>query len=683
MNQPSAERLYHLLPAIYRQRDAAEGEPLRALLAVMETELQAIEADIEGLYENWFIETCEEWVVPYIADLLGVSNLSDQESTRLSHRSYVANTIAYRRRKGTPAILENITMDVANWRSKVVEGFEGVSVTQPVNHVRADKGRTLDIRNKSVLDQLNSPFDAASHTVDVRRITSQYSIQGQSNVLNLGLFVWRLQSYPIRNSPAAYVSEGCYTVHPLKRDMPLFNRPQTKTDITQRTEVIHLPCPLSVETLAADLKEYTARYKELNQQPPNSNFYGPDRSFNITRNGRAVLPNQLVSLRLEDWQRPALEAGQVAIDVERGRLVLPDSDQDTALSVSYCYGFSSDLGGGPYDRQQTLANLADSDWLQTVAVNNSLERVLADWRTSAKSKGVIQILDNGVYGSRTITLPASSQLTLESADGNRPAIQSPQIVIEAAEAGASLILNGFLLKGSLIIRGNLNLTLIHCTVLGGIEADQNVNLQATIAYSIVGPLRLPDQRAILTIQDSIVDSRPDATTIAEKANTFAIAADEAGTSGPVTTLERTTVFGQVNLGELPLASNVIFTAPVTVQRQYSGGIRFSYIPSDSATPPRYRCQPDLWLHQPAQETSSNDRDRLLQPIPRFTSVTYGEPGYAQLSQHCAQEISTGADDGSEMGVFHLLHQPQRRAYLQLNLEEYVPSGLDIGIFYIT
>ncbi|WP_267876476.1 MULTISPECIES: hypothetical protein [Moorena] len=39
MNQ-STERLYNLLPAIYRQRDFAQGEPLRALLAVMEKELQ-------------------------------------------------------------------------------------------------------------------------------------------------------------------------------------------------------------------------------------------------------------------------------------------------------------------------------------------------------------------------------------------------------------------------------------------------------------------------------------------------------------------------------------------------------------------------------------------------------------------------------------------------------------------
>ena len=49
-----------------------QGEPLRALLAVIEGELERIEADTAVLYDNWFIETCDEWVVPYIGDLLGV-----------------------------------------------------------------------------------------------------------------------------------------------------------------------------------------------------------------------------------------------------------------------------------------------------------------------------------------------------------------------------------------------------------------------------------------------------------------------------------------------------------------------------------------------------------------------------------------------------------------------------------
>ena len=66
------ERLYRLLPEFLRNRDLEQGEPLRALLAVVEGELERIEADTAVLYDNWFIETCDEWVVPYIGDLLGV-----------------------------------------------------------------------------------------------------------------------------------------------------------------------------------------------------------------------------------------------------------------------------------------------------------------------------------------------------------------------------------------------------------------------------------------------------------------------------------------------------------------------------------------------------------------------------------------------------------------------------------
>jgi hypothetical protein len=69
------ERLYDLLPAIYRIRDAEEGEVLRALLSVIEEEMQALEQDIARLYEDLFIETCDEWVIPYIGDLLGVHDV--------------------------------------------------------------------------------------------------------------------------------------------------------------------------------------------------------------------------------------------------------------------------------------------------------------------------------------------------------------------------------------------------------------------------------------------------------------------------------------------------------------------------------------------------------------------------------------------------------------------------------
>ena len=65
------DRLYNLLPQYIRARDNAQGEPLRGLLAVISEQVEVVEADIRQLYENWFIETCDDWVVPYIADLVG------------------------------------------------------------------------------------------------------------------------------------------------------------------------------------------------------------------------------------------------------------------------------------------------------------------------------------------------------------------------------------------------------------------------------------------------------------------------------------------------------------------------------------------------------------------------------------------------------------------------------------
>ena len=81
MNAPlhsmSAERLYRLLPAVHRLRDAEQGEPLRALLGLMARELQVLEENLEQLYDDQFIETCQEELAPYIGDVIGYRPLRD------------------------------------------------------------------------------------------------------------------------------------------------------------------------------------------------------------------------------------------------------------------------------------------------------------------------------------------------------------------------------------------------------------------------------------------------------------------------------------------------------------------------------------------------------------------------------------------------------------------------------
>ena len=191
----NADELYALVPAVHRQRDAARGEPLRALLAVLAEQGALVEDDIAALYENWFIETCDEWVVPYVAGQVAVRGLREiGEGVPFSRRALVANTIGYRRRKGTASVLEQLAFDTTGWRAVAVEFFQRLGWTQHVNHVRPGAGGTAHLRPADAAAHAGGPFDAHARTADVRSIAAG---RGRHNVSHLGLFLWRLQAYRV------------------------------------------------------------------------------------------------------------------------------------------------------------------------------------------------------------------------------------------------------------------------------------------------------------------------------------------------------------------------------------------------------------------------------------------------------------------------------------------------------
>jgi len=117
-------------------------------------------------------------------------------------------------------------------------------------------------------------------------------------------------------------------------------------------------------------------------------------------------------------------------------------------------------------------------------------------------------------------------------------------------------------------------------------------------------------------------------------------------------------------------------------------MRFCYVTPGSRTPRRYRCQPDL-VEQVVRAALPNEETGITERIererrrvrPRFNTVRYGSPAYAQLALSCDEEITRGADDESEMGAFHDLFQPQRAANLAARLDEFAPAKMDIGIIY--
>ncbi|HEB78745.1 MAG TPA: hypothetical protein ENI90_09495 [Methylothermaceae bacterium] len=696
------ERLYRLLPALYRIRDLEQGEALRALLAIFEAELEAMERNIEDLYENHFIETCAPWAIPYIGDLLGVSPLHALEDTEVHNlRAYVANTLGYRRRKGTATVLEQLARDVTGWPARAVEFFQRLATTQQVNHVRLSSRATVDLREGNALELLNGPFETATHTVEVRRIETG---RGRYNIPNVGLFLWRLQAYPLHRARAREIEGNWgFTFHPLGLDAPLFNRPRTETEITHLAEETHVPAPLRRRALREDLEQGGKRY-----------FSDPS-VLRVWRGEDEVSREELCIGDLSQWRRVT---GKVVVDPELGRIAFPDEPE--AVYVSYAYGFSADVGAGPYDRSEALAEYLSRPVSWQVGVTRdseiggdniyrSLSEAVAAWNDQPPGTvGVVALLDSDRYdenleGDLVIRIAESSLLVIIAAQwpadetgqrkpgvlvprGVRPHIRGRISVrgeasSESADAGR-LILDGILLEGELnVLIGDLGrLDLGHCTLVSTTEDRQCLRVNASSADSrkrndrleinlsrilAVGSVTLPDTVPKLGLEKSAVDHPGEAAVRAP---------------GSQVAIGSTTVLGKLEAKWLE-ASNSLFTEPVSVERRQDGCVRFSYVLPGSVTPGRYRCQPDLAL----EEASDNaDRQRIrnrLRPI--FTATSHGHPGYLQLDERCAGEIRTGGQKDGEMGVFHFLYQSRRIANLETTLAEYLPFGLEAGIKFMT
>jgi len=735
---------------IRRQLDEIKRGPLKALIDVIAQQAQVMEADIAQLYENWFIETCEDWVVPYIGDLLSVRGLhSDSAEAVFSQRARVANTLAYRRRKGTATVLEQLAYDTTGWRARAVEFFELLGTTQHYNHVRLHNLRTPDLRRTNELELLDTAFDKIAHTADVRHIGND---RGHHNIPNIGIFLWRLQSYPVKRSTAYSANgtlAGCYTFSPLGYDTPLFNRLQAETEITHLAEEINVPGLLRRRPLHDELE--ARRQAVVDGETPKYTYFddrqnkNPQPVFEIFLDGSstAVPSEEILICNLDKWRLPPdkkeygrLKTGElvelpikVAVDPVKGRLAFPKGVEPKQVQVSYAYGFSGDVGGGPYNRRASVDPVLSGEVDWQVGVSNEVKAVpgeifaavaeaVKEWNLKSASPdvkvGVIALMDSCSYkeGNIEINIPEGKQLVIVAADGREedepggsseekhrllrgqlhPNELRPHLLgsleVKGTEAKNSdtpgqLVLDGLLVEGNLsVLPGNLgSLRVAHCTLVperGGLKVEsRNERLKIDLVRSICGPITLTAAVSKLVVKESIIDNAGGQAINAEKT--------------PLE-LQKSTVFGEI-VGLSIEASDCIFTEKIEMMRRQEGCVRFSYIPEESKTPRRFRCQPDLEISRQVSEakeqgdisqTEEDIKKAILEwLVPAFTSTEYGHHAYAQLSRSCPLLIRTGAEDGSEMGVFSFLKQPQRLASLRTCIDQYLRFGLEAGLIFVT
>jgi hypothetical protein len=390
--------LYDRLPEIYRIRDEEQSPPgqLKSYLALVEAAFGAIHENIEALYHDLFIETCDEWVIPYIGDLLGTTHLKGESWTL---RADVADTIALRRRKGTLGAIAQLTYDLTRWGVHCVELRENLVWNQHLNHQRPDmggeppykfatrhtviRGGTVTLRDPAMLSLLNSPFDPFAHTADLKP-----PILGniRYNLPNLAIFLWRLAAYRVGVSKP--VSRGVHVrdatidlskfpnaaafivrfdVHPLGEPLRLFNinrfdpnlRPPVVSVIDETPSPIPTPRLTSKSAAGAPEKYVTVE------------TYNPTNvSLNAIEIGETGLQLHLPEpfsktgwtfrgANLCAWENglnPPLENREIAIDPIIGRIAIGVNDNNEAnalvnqLLLTYTYGAVGSVGAHPISR---------------------------------------------------------------------------------------------------------------------------------------------------------------------------------------------------------------------------------------------------------------------------------------------------------------------------------------------
>lgn len=239
-----AQRLYARVPAHYRAFDEERDQPLLALLRLIGRQAADIRRDMDDLWDNFFIETCEDWIVPYLGALVGTNLLAHPVGQ--SNRLDVARTVEWRRSKGTPAMLRALAEAISGWPTDLAEFFQALGWSQNLNHLRLGHPLTADIRDPYRLSRLGHADDPFAHAADFRptrlldqaRVTPEslgigragWGTPGRHQIKNLGFFVRRLETFAVTGATpaaappgiAAPVDAACFTFDPLFTETPLF-----------------------------------------------------------------------------------------------------------------------------------------------------------------------------------------------------------------------------------------------------------------------------------------------------------------------------------------------------------------------------------------------------------------------------------------------------------------------------
>lgn len=717
--QHYAEKIWDRIPELYRdadERPAIPGDPggrrqLRAIVEVLAAQAAVLRRSNDRLWDDQFIDLCDDWAVPYLADLVGTRLVSALDLR--GRRVDVANTVHYRRRAGTLRLLEQLVVDIAGWEGVVVEQFQRLGRTwhgldpepalrlSPVT--RTPRGGTADLRRPLGALRTESPFDEYARTPDVRRHRGR---DGRFAIPKLAFHLYRLASLPVvQVRPTQAVNNRSFTLDPLGRPWPLFARADRPLswDDWRRLEPWQVPGPISCALLnhaefaltpeavavvaGGGLGLSTTEIADLESLR--------ERRFASSHDLWVGLQSLDSGAALTaDAVRNAIEAAALVVASGKWGLMSTEGGREPSLRI--------EIGGATVPPEEVVAGDL-STWRdpppgRRVIVDPGLGRlrfanapgatlrvdfhvgwvapvgattyprpslpaptahVAGGGTLAAPADGsVVQIDDSRSYAAASPVSVATS-VTLQAADRALPFLQlgGDWVLDSGAAVDATLVLDGLWLYGGhdVVVRGDFaEVRLERCTLDPGTESPgDGVGLRVE---GNVGVLRI--LRSVvgpITIDnDAVVGLLEVHDSVVEADDPVDETSSAIQAARATLDIARTTVGGVVRCRRI-WSTDSLFLREVRVADTQSGCFRFSARPEGSRLPHPY-------------ESTITPASNL------FTTTWFPLAGFRQLATHVGPAIARGAENGSELGAYSAELGPISFDSLQAKVGEYLPIG---------
>ncbi|WP_419813185.1 hypothetical protein [Bacterioplanoides sp.] len=729
------QQLYQLLPEVYRSRDQAVGHAggegdfkqyLEAFGDLFDAFRQLLDQRLADSFpdnpENPNELACQEWVLPYFAQLVNARLLSPDGAGR---RDEVTNAVSWRQRKGTLVVAEQISESVGGYEAELHEGWQRVATTPRIG-APITSALLLGYDESDYPEQALSnaglyryPLMVARHpgltaaTLDTRWQARAVRSGRDNPAAKTSGFAGQQISWRPVNSKGAPAHPNGFD-DPSRRVLDLRDPSWQHGHYHPRRLLVHVPSqhgllPLPVKTLTAtddllDFLQFRAQQAEgevvLSIEPVSNHPLTIDRPLQLPADLEPVLISLGIAGAVSRYQIGHIYFAQ-GLQVNIGRLDLSHSkvthlDVNTAgnnevvASVSDCLLASAQINGVLDCRRTTVLadlqcdGLQASDCIFNGAITNFLNELPAIQASySALAVDIIAGLNSAQSDDPLLNtlIPDQAVFIASTLNGKGDGLLAPDcppVFFTAASDGAELGYYHSLKRHPELIDGDLQLTIPagfshiyrQLVIIGTLTVT--VNSKGPLILEQVAVRRLEVKTPRQSGAEFAADSVPEPVLMAKSCLFEQLAVDHG-----LARLEYCTIIhaykNQAEADDTYLrlqASDCVFASEEFGPLSAHDCIRYSRIPA-------------------ALKALENQFPQLRFPhctddLPFFFVDTFaealaagrtGEIGCGVLHPSSPDSICFGAEDGGEMGAHHDWFFCLKRRAVITKLADHLPMGI--------